>query len=153
MEDLIKQSFLSYLFLALFIGIVCVQLCIFAIQKTKAIANHKIRFTSCIAICTVFVILWGYLFVYTNLFPISLAYSECKKGVTEETVGIIESIEQDGKDRVNIVINGKEYVMVYASAHPFVDIDTDITEGDSVKISFGKKSKYIFDIYEIDFVP
>ena len=150
MEELIKQSFLTYLFLALFLGIVFIELCFLAIKKAKIIPNFIIRIISCIVICCMFVFLWVYFFVYINLYPISLAYSEYNKDLTEESVGVVDNIEQEGKDRIHLIIDDEEYIMVYSSSNPFANIGTDIVNGDCVKFKYGEKSKYIFDIYEVN---
>jgi hypothetical protein len=153
MEAAIKESFFSYLFLALFIGVSLIQLCFAFVKKIKNVENSKIRMILCVTICSAAFCFWLFFFVIGELYPISLAYSECKNGLTEETVGVIDSIEQEGKDRVRLVIKGTEYTMVYSSSEPFANIGKDIVEGDYVKISFGEKSKYLFDIYETNLVP
>ena len=40
--------------------------------------------------------------------------------------------------------------MVYSIEETIVDFRKDIVEGDSVKFKYGKNSKFIFDIYEIE---
>jgi len=51
-----------------------------------------------------------------------LAYYEYKHDFTEEKIGVVEGIEQDGKDRINIIIDNTEYTMVYSSVSPTVVI-------------------------------
>ena len=46
-----------------------------------------------------------------------------------------------------------EYTMVYSSLNSNDIISRDIDEGDTVKIEFGVKSKYIFDICEFNISP
>lgn len=153
MEEIIRKSVFLYLFLAIFVGVILIQICFYVVEKTRIFENSKIRTAVSITICGAVFCFWLFFFIVRELYPISLACYECKNEVTNESIGVIETIEQEGKDRVRLVINGKEYTLVYNSSKPFVNIGKDIVEGDSVKISFGEKSKYIFDIYEIDFVP
>ena len=84
-----------------------------------------------------------------NLFPISLAYYEYNHNLVEEKTGVVESIEQDGKDRINIIIDDTEYTIVHSSVNPVFIIGGDIDKGDNVKIIFGVNSKFIFDIMEL----
>ena len=72
--------------------------------------------------------------------------------VSRKKIGVINSIEQDGKDRINLIIDNTEYTMVYSSLNNYI-ISRDIDEGDTVKIEFGVKSKYIFDICEFNISP
>ena len=85
-----------------------------------------------------------------NLYPISLAYYEYNHNLTEEKVGVIDSIEQNVKDRIYLIIDNAEYTLVDSSESPAVIIGRDIDEGDAVKFKFGVKSKYIFEIYELN---
>ena len=112
--------------------------------------------------------MWILDFVYRNLYPFSLAYYEYKNDIVDKKIGVIENIEYDGRDRINIVIDNKEYIIVNSSSRPFVIIGSDIgnvnianleeitkgtarcviDEGDAVEFKFGAKSKFIFDIYK-----
>ena len=85
-----------------------------------------------------------------NLYPISLAYYEYNHDFAEEKIGVIDGIEQDGKDRLCLNIDNTEYTMVYSSVKHSIIEDRDIDKGDTVKIKFGVRSKYIFDIYELN---
>ena len=139
MEELIKTNVLAYAFTAAFAG-VWIFLIIYGIfKKTR---KTVLRF----GISGVLVFFWLWFFVYTNLFPVLLAYYEYNHNIVEEKTGIIEKIEQNGKDRMNIVIDNTEYTMVHSSVNPAVIIGTDIDKGDTVKFEFGVRSKYIFDI-------
>lgn len=80
----------------------------------------------------VLICLWAWHFVYMNLYPISSAYYEYTHDLTEEKVGVIECIEQKGKDRIKVIINRTEYTMVHSSANPLVIIGKDIDEGDNL---------------------
>lgn len=92
-------------------------------------------------------------FVYMNLYPISLACFEYDHDIVEEKIGVINNIEYDVKDRMNLIIDNTEYTMVYSSVSTDDIIGRDIDEGDTVKIKFGTKSKYIFDIYRSNTSP
>ncbi len=153
MYELIKSSLLTYAFVAAFSGFV-LMLIIFGIFKsTKNIKSQKIKTVLRFGISGVLVCLWAWHFVYMNLYPISLAYYEYNNDIVEEKNGVINSIEQDGKDRINLIIDNTKYTMVHSSASPVVIIGRDIDEGDTVKIKFGVRSKYIFDIYELNTSP
>ena len=153
MYELIKSSFQAYADLAAFTGLCCLQFIYGIFKQTNNIANKKIRTVLRFGISGVLVCLWAWYFVYINLYPISLAYYEYSRNSVEEKIGVINSIEQDGKDRINLIIDNTEYTMVYSSLNSDDIISRDIDEGDTVKIEFGVKSKYIFDICESNKVP
>ncbi len=150
MEDLIKTNVLSYAFMAAFIGF-CVLLFICdTFKRTKNVESKKIKTVLRFGISGVLVCFWLWVFVCVNLLPISLAYYEYNHDLAEEKTGVIESIEQDTKDRIYIIIDNTEYVMVHSSASPAVIIGRDIDEGDTVKVKFGERSKFIFEIFRIE---
>lgn len=122
-------------------------------KNTKNIESKKIKTVLRFGISGVLVCFWIWFFIYVNLFPISLAYYEYSRNSVEEKIGVINSIEQDGKDRINLIIDNTEYTMVYSSLNSDDIISRDIDEGDTVKIEFGVKSKYIFDICELNISP
>jgi len=152
-ESLLRVSFLTHTFVAIFTGFLLFRIVFGIIKKAKKIENRKMRIILCIAVSSVLSCFWFWFFVYHNLYPISLAYYEYNQDVVEEKFGIIDSIEQDGKDRICLIIDNIEYTMVHSSVKPFVIIGKDIDKGDAVKIKFGAKSKYIFDIYQSSTKP
>ncbi len=105
------------------------------------------------SISSILICFWIWFFVYVNLYPISLAYYEYNHDFAEEKIGVIDSIEQDSKDRIKLIIGSTEYTMVYSSVSPAFIIGKDFDEGDTVKIKFGVESKYIFDIYKLNTIP
>ena len=148
MEELLRFYFLTYSFMTLFVGIVVFQLLFYIIKKSRKKEFSKKQ-------TALYVVLWSacsgffmWILVYMHLYPMFLAYYEYKNDVVEETVGVIECIEQDGKDRIYVTIDGREYVMAYSSTREIYDMDRRFNEGDTVKIQFGKRSKYIFEISE-----
>ncbi len=145
MYELIKSSLQVYAFVAVFSGLWILLVVYGMFKKTKKIENKKIKTVLRFGISGVLVCLWAWHFVYINLYPISLAYYEYSRNSVEEKIGVINSIEQDGKDRINLIIDNTEYTMVYSSLNSDDIISRDIDEGDTVKIEFGVKSKYIFD--------
>ena len=146
MYELIKSSFLTYASVAAFTGL-WVLLAVYGIFKnTKNIKNIKMKTILRFSISSVLICFWMWLFVCVNLYPISLAYYEYNHDFAEEKIGVIDGIEQDGKDRIYLNINNVEYTMVDSSVIPAVIIGRDIGEGDTVKIKYGVRSKYIFDI-------
>lgn len=164
MAELLKSSFLTHTFVAIFTGFLLFRIVFGIIKKAKKIENRKMRIILCIAVSSVLSCFWFWFFVYHNLYPISLAYYEYNQDVVEEKFGIIDSIEQDGKDRMHFIIDNKKYTMVYSSVSPFFNIIANgdtvkirfgenskfIDEGDMVQIQFGEKSMYIFDINIIE---
>lgn len=153
MYELIKSSLSTYAFVAAFSGLWSLLVIYEIFKKTKDSENKKIKAVLRFGISGVLLCLWAGYFVYMNLYPISLAYYEYNHDFAEEKIGVIDDIKQDGKDRMKLIIGNKEYTTVYSSVRPAVIIGKDINEGDTVKIKFGKKSKYIFDIYELNTEP
>ena len=151
--ELIKSSLQSYAFVAAFSGLWCLLVIYGTFKKTKNVPNKKKKAVLRFGISGALLCLWAWLFVYTNLYPISLAYYEYNHDFAEEKIGVIDGIEQDGKDRIYLNIDNAEYTMVYSSVSPAFIIGKDIDEGDTVKIKFGVRSKYIFDIYELNTRP
>lgn len=149
MEELIKTNMLSYALAAAFTGYL-LSLIVFGIfKKTKNIESKKKKALIRFIVNGVLVCFWIWFFIYMNLFPISLAYYEYNHNLVEEKTGVVESIEQDGKDRINIIIDDTEYTIVHSSVNPVFIIGGDIDKGDNVKIIFGVNSKFIFDIMEL----
>ena len=141
MYELIKSSLQVYAFAAVFSGLWILLVVYGMFKKTKKIENKKIKTVLRFGISGVLVCLWVWHFVYINLYPISLAYYEYSRNSVEEKIGVINSIEQDGKDRINLIIDNTEYTMVYSSLNSDDIISRDIDEGDTVKVEFGVKSK------------
>ena len=150
MGELIKTSFSTYIFVAIFVGFWIVLFTIGLIKKTKKIENNKIKMALRIVICSAITSLWAYFFVYVNAYPISLAYYEYKNNLAEEKIGVIDSIDQDVKDRIHINIDGTVYTMVYSSQKPYNNVTIDIVQGDTVWLLAGENSMYIFDISKVD---
>ena len=146
MEGLIKTNLFAYVFSTLLTGFLLWSIIFSMFKKTKNAESKKTKTIICFSVSGILVCLWIWFFICINLFPISLAYYEYSNNFVEEKRGVIESIDQSGKDRIRIVVDGKEYTMVYSSENPTAVIDGDIDEGDTVKIIFGVSSKYIFDI-------
>ena len=150
MYELIKGSLQYYAFAAAFTGL-CVLSAVYATFKnTRNIENKKLKTILRFSISSVLICFWTWFFLCVNLYPISLAYYEYNHNFTEEKVGVIDSIEQNGKDRIYLIIDNAEYTLVDSSESPAVIIGRDIDEGDAVKFKFGVKSKYIFEIYELN---
>lgn len=147
MEKLLKSSVLSYVFLAIFF---VVWFAIFAFHINKKIRNTNIKRVVFIVLYSFSLSVWAYFLVYRNVFPIVQAFYEYKNSLTEESIGKIESIKFDGKDRIIINIDYVDYTMVYSSENPYKNITIDIIEGDMVWFQTGEHSKYIFDIKKIE---
>ena len=149
MGDLIRDNLASYIFITWMSGCGLLAIIHMIFDKTKDMENKKQKRCVRFIISGVFAGLWIWYFVYVNLFPIAMASYEYNHNFCEEKIGIIESVEQSEKDRIDITIDGTEYTMVYGSENPIVIVGKDIREGDTVKFVFGEKSKYIFDIYRL----
>ena len=152
MYELIKDSLQAYASLTVFTGFLVSSVIFGTFKKTKSL-TQKIRTVIRFGVSGALVCFWAWFFVYINLYSISLAYYEYNHDYAEEKIGVIDSAERDGKDRMKIVIDGKEYIMVYSSIDPFLINGRDIDKGDIVKIIYGVKSKYIFDICEFNISP
>ena len=153
MYELMKSSLQAYAFAAVFSGLWILLAVYGTFKNTKNIKNKKMKTVLRFSIGSVLICFWIWFFVCVNLYPISLAYYEYSRNSVEEKIGVIDSIEQDGKDRINLIIGNTEYTMVHSSVSPAFIIGKDINEGDTVKIKFGVRSKYIFDIYELNTRP
>ena len=140
MYELIKSSLQAYAFVAAFSGLWILLVVYGMFKKTKDIENKKIKTVLRFGISGVLVCLWAW-------------YYEYSRNRVEEKIGVINSIEPDGKDRINLIIDNTEYTMVYSSLNSDDIISRDIDEGDTVEIEFGVKSKYIFDICEFNISP
>ena len=77
-----------------------------------------------------------------------MAYHEYKNNSTNEIIGVVESIEQTSRDRVNLFIDDTEYTIVYSNDKPIAKTVNKINKGDVVKIVAGEKSKFVFEIYK-----
>ena len=153
MGVLIKESFLLYLFLAVFTGFWFLYVGFAVMKKTTKMENPTMRIALCSIVCSAFSFLWLFFFVYKNLYPISLAYYEYMNDKTEEAIGVVEYIEQTEKDIICLTIDGAEYKIVHDSTKPYVRIGIDVSKGDIVRIIYGESSQYIFDIYELKELP
>ena len=153
MYELLKSSLQAYALAAVFSGLWLLLVVYGTFKKTKNIESKNIKTVLRFGISVVLVCLWAWHFVYINLYPISLAYYEYNYDFVEETIGVIDTMEQNAKDRIYLSIDNTEYTMVYSSVSPDNIIGKDIDKGDAVKIKFGVRSKYIFDIYELNTSP
>ena len=146
MEELLRINMLSYAFVTVFTAILFFSLVFGLLKKTREIENKKKKAVINSIGCGVIICFWLWFFVYINLFPISLAYYEYNNNLVEEKSGVIESVEQEGKDRIIVIIDGVKYTIVHSSVNPVVTIGKDIDTGDHVTITFGANSKFIFDV-------
>ena len=149
MEQILKDDLLLHILLTLFIGFWIFIVIIGTIRKSKEIENQKVRRILCAAVCSLLIVIWVLFFICHELLPISLAYYEYDHSLTAKKTGVVESISQEGKDRICIVIDNTKYVLVYGSSSPYANICKEIRNGNTVQIQFGKDSKYIFDICKL----
>lgn len=148
MEELLKQVFLSRFLAVIIITIWAISVLIGIIKKSQSFESRKKCIIVRSIVCPLVMSLWlvvGYFTAYNH----GLACYEYNNNITSEAAGVIDSIDHS-KDTTQIVVNGKKYKMVYSIDEPIVDFRKDIVEGDSVKFKYGKNSKFIFDIYEIE---
>ena len=153
MEELIKTSLLFYLFCTAFMGLWSILVVYGMFKKTKSIENKPLKNILRIGVACILFGLWTWHFVFMNLYPISLAYYEFKHDFTEEKIGVVENVEQRIKDRVYITVDGEKYTMLYNSTDSFAGNNHDTLEGNTVKIKIGKKSKFIFNVSELNSNP
>ncbi len=95
-------------------------------------------------------VFWLYFFVCSGAYPITLAYYEYNNDLTAETTGVITNIERKNKDRIEICIDEQKYSVVYSSQKHHPSMINDFNMGDTVKIIYGERSLYIFEIYKAD---
>ena len=150
MRELLKSNYNAYLGVTTFMGIWVLLLIYSVFKKTRDIAKGKVKNLVVVGISSVLVSAWVYFFIYLNLYPIALANYEYKNDLTKVITGTVSSIEQKGKDRVELVIDNSKYIIVHSSRNPVVDIDRNVTEGDTVSVRIGVKSKFVFCINELD---
>ena len=149
MEELLKTSFITYAFVAVFIGHFVFLSILEIIVKTKNIECRILKAVLRFATSGALVCLWAWIFLYRWLYPISLAYYEYKNDFVEQAIGIVDCVEQDGKDRLNFIIDGTEYTMAYGTRSSVSNVRYRIDEGETVTFTYGVKSKYIFEIQQL----
>lgn len=149
MSEFIKSSLEAYSIAAVFMALWCALVIYGTIKKTRNTERKILKRIIRFSVSFVLIGLWIWHFLYINLFPVSLAFYEYNHNIAEEKIGIIDSIEPKGKDRLYFVIDNTEYTMVYSSQDPYKGVGEKIKAGDNVRILFGKKSGYVFDIWEI----
>jgi len=147
MYELMIENLSAYAFATVFTGLFVSLIICGTFKKTKNTQNKIAKTFLRFGISIILVSLWMYYFVYMNLYPVSLACYEYKYGFVEEKIGIIDSIEQNTKDRICLIIDNTTYTMVHSSVRPFTIVGKDINEGDAVKIIIGERSKYVFEIH------
>ena len=150
MEELLRTGFITSVALVLFAGCFFGRCILVVIKKTTNMENQKLKIVLRSVICSVIAIFWLYVIVYMNMYPRSLAYYEYKNDIADETIGTISEITYVNKEIIRIRINNTNYTMARSSEKHYKGIGKVIDEGDTVKIKFGVRSKYIFDIYESD---
>lgn len=148
MGEMLKTSFVSYAGITLFVGLLFTILIRVILKKDIETSNRKIVILARILICIILVSVWLSVFVSGKLYPISLAYYEYVNGLDEQAIGTINSIEYLDKDHVRIIVDEREYVLVYGSTS--LDLSKGYRKGDEVCIQYGKKSKYVFAIEMTD---
>lgn len=148
MNELLGDYFFERVLLTAFVGIWVLSLISSVFIKTKHIENKRKKTIFRVSISCTLGCLWIYFLVYRSLYPISLAYYEYKNNSTNEIIGVVESIEQTSRDRVNLFIDDTEYTIVYSNDKPIAKTVKKINKGDVVKIVAGEKSKFVFEIYK-----
>ena len=143
MDTLLETSLYTYVYLTLFTGVIVVLLLINLFRQTKKISTKWIKISLRTAVCGILLGFWTYFFVCRNLYPVSLAYYENKNNLTVDVVGVVESVEQVGKDRLYVTIDGTVYVMVYSSQKPHNNITANLVKGRTVCLRVGEHSMFI----------
>jgi hypothetical protein len=152
--DLLKHDFLFYVTVAVFIGGAIFSIILSIFRSTENTKNKKIKAVLRFGVSSILVCLWGWLIVSTELFPISLAYYEYNHDIVEERTGVIDIIEEEGgrQSYIYLYIDDTKYKIIDGdlSRRPIAVVGKDIEQGDTVKIKFGAKSKYIFYISRVN---
>jgi len=147
MENLLRTSCYSYLFVAVFLGI---WILLFLKASAKKYAQSKVRKTLCTIVCCFLLFFWLYFFVCSGVYPVTLAYYEYNNDLTSKTTGVITNIEQKIKDRIEINIDDQKYFIVYSSQKHYSAMINGLNIGDTVETIYGERSLYIFEIYKAD---
>ena len=150
MEELLKGSFWYTALATAIIGSVVFSLIVDIPRKFKEIQNLKLRITLSVGVCSLLVCFWAYFILYRFLYPVALAYHECNNSLAKESIGFVEDMEVLDKERLRIKVDGKTYTALYSRKSPNLDMESYIFDGDKVKIKYGEKSKYIFDIIKLE---
>ena len=153
MGELIKELLFSYILVTGFAGIMIFMITCGTVKKLKELKNRIIRTVLSIAICSVGIFLWAGFFVCHELYPVSLAYYEYNNSIVEETSGVIDSIKYVNIDYTFVSINNTEYIMVHNDTNTNTVLGRDIVKGDTVRLQFGEKSLFIFDICKSGAAP
>ena len=146
MDELLKTLLLTYIFVAIFVGICMFSVVCGCIRMTDKIENNQIKYLLRIVICGALISLWVYYFIFQNVYPLSVAYYECRNGIVEERTGILDGINRREKDRIEVIIDGEFYMMVYSSQESDTQITKGLDKGSLVCFSYGEHSMYIFSI-------
>ena len=150
MEQLINGSFWAYLYITIFILFLIFGGVYSVFASTKKTGNTALKRVIRISISIILVCFWLW-FSYKDLYPISLVKYEYDHNISDTKSGIIENVERRGKDRIYVTIDNIEYVIVEDRSSPYSnDISKIIKKGSNVSFSYGKKSKFIFDISKAD---
>ena len=153
MEKLLKLLTMASLFVVIFSAYTFIVLAVGLCKSTKRIEAKRLRAFARICICVSLSSVWILILADLRPYSLCLAYSECRNQAAKETVGVIDRIEQPRKDRICYYIDGQKYTMAYGTQETYVHLDWGIEEGDTVRIQYGERSKYIFDIREIHEAP
>lgn len=148
MEELLQNNFFSYLGTTFLVGLWAFYIIWGTFRKTKKMDRTRLKALLRIGVSSVLICIWTFGFVLYLQYPISLAFYEYKNNCIEEKIGVVESIKGERNDRVLLIIDDIKYTAIYNGKQPFIPIGPEIDKGDVVKIKFGKKSKFIFEICE-----
>lgn len=145
MEDVLKIDLRSYVFVALFLGSIVIELIYDTIINSKDFKTKKKRLCRSIAITAISVVWLGVLTV--AVIPRVCAYIEYKTGSTEKTTGVVEYITGD-RNSYYIWLDGKCYTLVRNRDYYIKEIVplNGVGIGDTVTIKNGKYSNFIFEV-------
>ena len=153
MYEILKNNLQGYLQFTGAIGLICLSIIYVVFNRTKEVKNKKIKNSLRLSISLFLLCLWFYWLVYLLLYPIALANYEYKYDLTEEKIGVLSNIEITRNDRSCLIVGETEYEIVGTGRDPGFRFGRDFKEGDTVKIVYGRKSMYIFEIYEVEPEP
>jgi len=153
MHELLRMNLWAYIDFMILSGLFVLLLIRKIFQKTKKTESKRKKLFLRFGIGSILVCFWMWVFIGNFLYPIALAYYEYTNEVTEEKSGTLNGIKQIRNDRISFIIDDTEYSMVYISSETvavgddyYIEKGEVVKVGDTVTITHGKKSRFVFDI-------
>lgn len=149
MGTLLESKLTSYIFIAIATLGALFSITLWFVKHTKNMRKTKLRIALCVVVCSVLVGFWSYFIVYKSVYPLSLAYYEHSNDLTYEVVGVIDNVEQKGKDYIKVTVYNTTYTMAYSSQNRGYYPDNGIAKGKTAVLKIGERSNYILDACKV----